>query len=622
MNETRRRDDLLPSRPKTLPRRLPIAPDAPALVPARMLNELMYCERLVYLEWAQGEFQENVFTTDGRVVHRRVDARRGTLPEPDVDEEPDASPPWQARSVELGSERLGIIARIDLVEGEGGFTIPVETKRGRAPAIREGAYLPERVQVCAHVLLLREHGYVTPHAEIWFAADRRRVTIVIDDWLIEQTTRAVARVRALGEAGELPPPLDDSPKCKGCSLVGICLPDEVSLLRGLRGEPVENPGPGTQLTLDDMFRGSDATGPMERDPWGLVGELPALTEDEAIRRVHPARDERTAVYVSAQGARIGVDGETLRIEANGGATTARLPQTSHVAVFGNVQVSTQALAALFDRDIPMMFFSTGGWLRGRTVSHGSKNIELRIAQFSAATDTDRALEVARTFVAAKIRNQRTMLRRNGNAVPVVTLNQLESLAKKAEQVSSVEALLGIEGTAARDYFGAFKTMLKGTAAEGRFDLEGRNRRPPKDPINALLSLGYALLTKDVVAACLAAGLEPLLGFLHKPRYGRPAMALDLMEEMRPLVADSTVVNALNTGVVTIEDFVVAPTGCSLTAAGRRRFIESYERRVDQLVTHPVFGYRLSYRRVFDVQARLLGRWLLDEIDSYPPFRTR
>ena len=153
-------------------------------------------------------------------------------------------------------------------------------------------------------------------------------------------------------------------------------------------------------------------------------------------------------------------------------------------------------------------------------------------------------------------------------------------------------------------------------------MNGRNRRPPKDPINALLSMAYSLLTKDYVAACLAVGLEPLIGALHKPRYGRPALALDLMEEMRPLVADSVVVNALNTQVVTATDFIRAPGGCALTAPGRKRFIEAYERRVDQLVSHPIFGYRISYRRIFEVQARLFARCMTGEIDAYPAFRTR
>ncbi|MEZ6018521.1 MAG: CRISPR-associated endonuclease Cas1, partial [Planctomycetota bacterium] len=374
--------------------------------------------------------------------------------------------------------------------------------------------------------------------------------------------------------------------------------------------------------LDFGFDG-DAWGPLPTDPWGLVGEGAELEEAPApIRRLVPARDDRIPLYVQAQGARIALEGDRLRVSVGGAhVADARLPNTSHVAVFGNAQVSTQALVALLDRDIPLVFFSGGGWLRGRTIGHGSKNADLRIAQYRAAVDDEVACAHARTFVAAKIRNQRTLLRRNASRPDAVALGELESLAKKAERIDTVSSLLGLEGTAARTYFGQFTRMLKGVAAD-QFDLEGRNRRPPRDPVNALLSFAYALLTKDLALAVVAAGLDPLIGFLHRPRYGRPALALDLMEEMRPLVADSTVITALNTGALDAGDFIVAATGCALTPKGRKKMIQAYERRVDQLVSHPIFGYRISYRRLFEVQARLLGRALLGEIATYPAFRTR
>jgi CRISPR-associated protein Cas1 len=281
------------------------------------------------------------------------------------------------------------------------------------------------------------------------------------------------------------------------------------------------------------------------------------------------------------------------------------------------------LAALFDLNIPVFFFSQGGWFRGRTSTHGSKNVELRVQQYRAADDTEAALGLARSFVTTKIRNQRTLLRRNAPRVGAVVLGELESLAKKAERAASVESLLGLEGTAARTYFGAFSKMLKGDAeALGAFDMNGRNRRPPRDPINALLSFAYALLVKDCALALSVAGLDPMLGYLHRPRYGRPALALDLMEEMRPLIADSTVLMAVNNKEVRPSDFSVTVVGTALKAPGRKRFLATYERRMDQLVSHPLFGYRISYRRLLEVQARLLGRTITGEIPAYPAFRTR
>ena len=607
------------ARAKTLGTLPVLRGEPPELVPARMINEVLYCERLMILEWAQAEFADHVDPLDGRVIHRRVDEPRGAMPEPEGEDEEPA--PFTASSVWLSSEKLGITAKIDYVEGESGIVVPIERKRGKAPGLPGGAYLPERAQVCAHVLLLREHGYRCEGAEIYFAGDRRRVAIPIDDALIARTLEAARRARELAASGELPPPLVQSKKCEGCSLASICLPDETTMLKGLDGEDLDDPA-DEPMQLGFDFAG-DAFGPMSADPWGLAGEAAATEEaPEELRRLVPARDDRIPLYVQAQGARIGLDGDRLRVEVGGQCVAdARLPNTSHVAVYGNAQVSTQALSALLDRDIPVVFFSSGGWFRGRTLGHGSKNADLRVAQYRAASDPEMALDLARAIVVAKIRNQRTILRRNAQKQDIVALGELEALAKKAQSAESIASLLGLEGTAARVYFGRFTTMLKGVAAED-FDLEGRNRRPPKDPVNALLSFCYSLLSKDVALAVVVAGLDPLIGFLHRPRYGRPALALDLMEEMRPLVADSTVVTALNTGAIVMDDFVRTPVGCTLTPGGRKKLLMAYERRVDQLVSHPLFGYRIGYRRLFEVQARLLGRVIQGEIAEYPAFRTR
>jgi CRISPR-associated protein Cas1 len=165
-------------------------------------------------------------------------------------------------------------------------------------------------------------------------------------------------------------------------------------------------------------------------------------------------------------------------------------------------------------------------------------------------------------------------------------------------------------------------MLRTDDERGTFDLDGRNRRPPRDPVNALLSLCYALLTKDIAVTLANVGLDPLVGFYHQPRFGRPGLALDLMEELRPLIGDSVVITAINTGAVRRTDFLVYAGGVALEPAGRRRLIQTYERRMDQLVTHPLFGYRLTYRRLLEVQGRLLARVLLGELAHYPSFRTR
>ncbi|WP_437600220.1 CRISPR-associated endonuclease Cas1 [Sorangium sp. So ce590] len=654
-------------RAKPLPRRLPVAGTPPELVPARMINEVLYCERLLYLEWAQGEFEDNVFTVEGRSVHRRADVAGGELPprpageahgsvgeqatpapaaatpapvqqrrapgrRADRDEEGDEPAPYEARSVWLSSERLGITAKIDVVEGDAsGRLLPIEYKRGRAPDVPGGAYLPERAQLCAHVLLLREHGYSCDEAAVYFAASRRRVSIAIDEALIAATQAAAARARAVTTAAAIPPPLVDSPKCNGCSLVGICLPDETNLLRRLAGEDLDAAVEPESPPLE-ADGSEELEGPLEVDPWGIAGEARADAgpgdgdeEGEAeLRRLHPARDDKVPMYVQEQGARIGLAGERLVIYSRtGGQTEARLSNTSQVALLGNVQISTQAMRALLERGIPLCLMTYGGYYMGRATGLESRNVELRVAQHRAAADEAFCLSFARGVVVSKIKNARTMLRRNHAAPEAAVLSELDQLARRAAEAAALPSLLGIEGTAARVYFGAFAGMLKaGGEAGGEFDLEGRNRRPPRDPVNALLSFAYALLAKELATTLGTVGLDPLLGFYHQPRFGRPALALDLMEEFRPIVADSVVVAVINNGVVAPDDFQRFGGAVALRPAGRKKFLLAYERRMDQLVTHPVFGYRISYRRVLEVQARLLARVLLGEVGAYPSFRTR
>jgi len=202
------------------------------------------------------------------------------------------------------------------------------------------------------------------------------------------------------------------------------------------------------------------------------------------------------------------------------------------------------------------------------------------------------------------------------------LRMLAEAIEGARAAGDIATLMGNEGVGARAYFSRFASMLRPHAREAGFDFEGRNRRPATDPVNASLSFAYAMLTRELTHVALRVGLEPMLGFLHQPRHGRPALALDLMEEFRPVLADSAVLMAFNNGELRSHDFVTRGPSCSLNDTGRKRLIEAWERRLDLLVTHPVFGYRISYRRILEVQARLLARTLLGELERYPGFEVR
>lgn len=559
----------------------------PDQLPARMLNEFAYCPRLFYLEYVQREWAHNVETLEGRFVHRRVDTPGGALPDAG---ENTGEKKIHARSITVGSDLLGAIAVVDVVEGDGESVIPVDYKKGQPPF--EGAWLSDRLQIGLQGLLLREHRYLVEFGVVYYTAANAKIMVQLDAELETLTLKMLKDAEDVARRDEPPPPLVDSPKCPRCSLVGICLPDELNLLAS-------------------------------RTPAIPQTPQPPVPPSEP-RRLVPARDDRLAVYVQGQGYSLGLKGEVLEIrEKTRPVDTVRLLDVSQVNLFGNVQISAQALRELAAREIPLLHLSYGGWLAAVTTPPPHKNIDLRRKQFAAAEDPATRLALARSFTVGKIRNSRLLLRRNAQGLPDTTLGFLSALRNKAERSESIETLLGIEGNAAREYFAHFSKMFKTDAETLReFDFDGRNRRPPRDPVNALLSFVYSLLVKEMVVAAIGVGLDPYLGFYHRPRYGRPALALDLMEEFRPLIADSVVISLINTGEIRPSDFLRRGGAVALTENGRKRVLDAFERRVDQIITHPIFGYTISYRRVFEVQTRLLARFLNGEIPSYIPFVTR
>lgn len=556
----------------------------PELIPARMVNEYSYCPRLCYLEWVQGEFAHSADTIDGRFQHRRVDRPGGDLAVPPAGEDGtagDDADEIHARSVLLSDEALGAIARIDLVEAQGSRATPVDYKRGTVPDVSGSAYEPERVQLCVQGLLLRAHGYESDRGVLYFAGSRKRVSVDFDDKLAHRTRELLRATREMAESGGIPPPLEDSPKCPRCSLVGICLPDEVSFLKGSR----------------------------------------YVARPDDVRRLAPARDDALPLYVQTQGAMVGKSGDELTVKSKGEVIAkARLLDVSSVSVFGNVQVTAQATRELLGRGIPVCHFSYGGWLNGITTGMTHKNVELRIRQFQTAGDIEQSLRIARDITVAKIRNSRVMLRRNHPAAPAAAIGELERLGANAGQADEMTSLLGIEGAAARVYFAHFGAMMKTDNAA--FDFRTRNRRPPQDPVNAVLSFLYSMLARQAAVTALAVGFDPYLGFYHQPKYGRPALALDLAEEFRPIIADSAALTLFNNGELKERDFIRRSGAVALTPEGRRAVIRAFERRMDTLIRHPLFRYSASYRRIMEIQARLLGRHLLGELPGYPAFTTR
>lgn len=589
--------------------------------------------------YQEGRWEDNSHTLEGKDIHRRVDRIDHLLPEAmisrdhdDERAEPSAAsvdegedPPEIARSVSLGCEELGLTGKLDLVSAdpEGGEAIPVETKKSQVPNTPERSYPPERIQLMAQGLLLRAHGYRSDHGYLYFAGSRQRVRVDFTEELEAETRATIAAVRLAMNASTMPPPLEDSPKCWGCSLCGICLPDETHALRSDAEHASEAGGfaaiPGgfdedlspSESVLLPALENPDGTPEARRKPDSGAGR--------DVRRLFPARDRAMPFYVQEQGARVGKSGERLTVvkdrETIGGA---RLREVSQLILMGNVQVSAQALHLMMEKGIPVVHFSTGGWFHGISHGLGIENAYARAAQYEAAADPARRHVFAKALIRAKAGNQRALLLRNGSgqerdrAVSALA----DALKRRSEMPETLEGLLGWEGRAAALYFSAFSSMLK-TGALPDFQFSSRNRRPPKDPVNALLSFAYALLAKECLVALWGEGLDPWWGLYHQARHGRPALALDLMEPFRPVIADSVVLTAINTGMVGARDFIANANGCALKPNGRKAFLRAWEQRLDQLYTHPEFDYRCSWRTILRIQARLVVRWLRSDIPRVP-----
>ena len=451
------------------------------LIPVRMVNEWVYCPRLAYLEWVDGEWADTGDTEDGRRTHARVDVAAGRLPPPGEDQAEDTRP-FQTRSVTMSSERLGIIAKMDVIEGQGRRVVPVDFKRGKRPHTEHGAYEPERVQVCAQALILEDAGYEVAEGALWFSGSRERVRVELDADLRTRTLDAIFGLRNAAQRRERPPPLEDSPKCPRCSLAGICLPDEVNFFK----------------------------------------------DEKPPRPLNPADDAALPLHVQTPGALVRKKGDRLHVTVGEEVNSVRLADISEVNLYGPVSITTPTIAALLRRETPVSWHSTGGWFLGQARSPGRRALDTRRAQFRLADDPAASARVAAGLVAAKIRNQRTMLRRNwkGGEDSVENrervLSRLRSLASRAERENDPERLLGREGEAAALYFGEFRHLIStGRNLRGDFTWAKRSRRPPTDPINALLSFTYSLAVRTFTVALETAGLRSAAGVLPSSPSGAP-----------------------------------------------------------------------------------------------------
>jgi CRISPR-associated protein Cas1 len=591
-------------------------------LPIRRLHNFIYCPRLFYFQWVENIFQENADTVAGSHVHRNVDAP-SKLDNPKELGLPEGA---KLRSLRLESEVLGLIGVVDIVEGGPDGAEIIDYKKGSARRDSEGervAKEPDAMQVGAHALLLAEHGVKAVRGAIYYAADKRRVPVEFTDELFGKVRQAITDARQVASSGRCPVPLKNDPRCLYCSAYPICLPNESLWWARARRDAEPEP----QLRFGFAAKTEDELRDRILEAMEFAAESRGGDAAPTLQPPRPDHDDGEVLVVQKPGAQIGISGEELVVKVKD-EVVRKLPgqQVRAIYCYGAVQLTAQAVATCLEIGIDVAYFSPAGRYLGALCGLPASGVDARRGQYRLFELPGVRLQLAREVIRAKIHNQRVMLMRNGEP-PERVLQLMIHFRDATASARDLTELLGIEGNAAALYFEQFDSMLKQSkvgslSADGGFDWRGRNRRPPRDPVNALLSLGYSMLAKELTGVCHAVGLDPFLGFMHQPRYGRPALALDLMEEFRPLVADSVAISLVNRGELGPEDFIRSANGTFLNDRGRKVFWEAWFRRLDTEVSHPEFGYKMAYRRMLDVQARQLWRFVRGEAAGYHGFTTR
>ncbi|RKU29542.1 CRISPR-associated endonuclease Cas4/Cas1 [Candidatus Poribacteria bacterium] len=540
-------------------------------MPLSQINTYVFCPRRFYYESVEGHQIINAHVEEGKIKHEHVHTEVKNRRKGDK---------IISHRQYLASDTLGVSGYTDLVEEKNGVPYPVEFKKAGM-----GNWLNDQVQLCLQGMLLEEKtGVSIPHGYIFYIGSKRRRKVPFDAELRETTRRYLNEARALLASRKIPKPVHDN-RCNGCSMRPVCLPDEVAYLHEL---------------------------------------------DERPKRIKPALGIENVLYVDEPGCAIKKTGERILVaKENEIIRDIPLIHLGQVVISGNVNLTTPAMQTLLHEGIPVVFLSAYGRYHGALTPQVSRNSLLRRAQHRVADNAEKCLALSKAFVHGKIWNMRTMLQRrkwraekgaeDALAALLASIKAMHRMQKRIPRATELTQLLGIEGNASAEYFGSFAFMLK---SEMGFGFERRSRRPPADATNALLSFAYSLLTADVMAAIQIVGMDPYIGFFHQMKYGKPCLALDLMEEFRPIIADSVVITLINTRQITPADFEQSHGGWYLKSSARKKFYAAYETRKNETLTHPVFKYKLSFRRALELQARLLAKYLTDEIDAYTPLTVR
>lgn len=520
------------------------------------LHALAYCPRLFYLEEVEEirVADDRVFA--GRELHASLEA------------EEDAE--WA--SLELTSPTLGLYGKVDCLRRRDGVYVPYEHKRGRAHIRDDGAWQAwpsDRLQIVAYAVLLEEaFAQSIPEGRVRYHASNVTVRVPIDDQARRDLDAAIQQARSLRNTVERPPIAGNERLCQHCSLAPVCLPEEVRQAVDTEHKPV---------------------------------------------RLFPAERSGASLHVVSSGAQVGRSGDCLEVRPRDEpAVKHAIRDVDCVLLHGFTQISTQALRLCVESDVGVHWLSASGRHQASLTATAGQ-VQRRIRQFRSLTDPTTCLRLAVALVSAKVEGQhRYLLRatRGDQAQRTAILPQLSDLQDSLRSIRKVEnadALRGHEGRAGVAYFQAIRQLLGPNVPE-ELRSSTRNRRPPVDRFNALLSFGYGLVHSAVMRGVLAAGLEPALGFFHTPRSAAYPLVLDLMELFRLSLWDLVVVGSLNRSQWDPEtDFAVTRAKVWLSDEGRKKAIGLFEDRLNETWKHPVVNYSLTYARAIELEARLLEK---------------
>ena len=520
------------------------------------LHALAYCPRLYYLEEVEELYTQDAAVFAGRRLHAELEKKE--------DED------WE--DLFLTSEELGLRGRVDALRTRDGQTIPYEHKRGRCHRDENKqpqAWSSDRLQILAYCYLIESAlGIKVTEGRIRYHADNVLVHVPFDDEGKRAVENAIALAQQIRTSTHRPPVTENERLCTRCSLSPVCLPEEARLVNNQEWQPI---------------------------------------------RLFPQDDEREILHILEPGTRVGRTGEQIKITRKD-KPLEKVPaqQVGQIVLHSFSQISTQALHFCAYQGIGIHFISGGGRYVG-SFDNRQGSIQRRIRQYEALSNPEFCLSLAKKLVNCRGQGQRKFLMRSRRSKKLKSakldnnIQQIQAIVQQIPQITSIESLLGIEGKIAALYFGALPCILSADIPpQMRFN--GRNRRPPKDRFNALLSFGYSLLIKDVMNSILSVGLEPALGFYHQPRSQAAPLALDLMEIFRVPLVDMIVVASINRQQWNVnEDYEIRGEQVWLSETGRRKFVALYEQRKQETWKHPVTKYSLTYRRLLELEVRLLEK---------------